>query len=181
MDNFNIEEEVWKDIPDFEGFYQVSDKGRVRSLDREVWSEKRGAFYSRKGKVLKPMESEGYLNVTVWKNCKPIIKGTHRLVAETFIPNPEKLEYVNHKDENKKNNMLENLEWCTPKYNVYYGENSVVRPIVATNVITGKKTTYPSMREAERIGGFKHSNISAVCKGERKTHKNHYWQYLEEV
>ena len=181
MDNFNIEEEVWKDISGFEGYYQVSNKGRVRSLDRKVWSEKRGAFYSHKGKVLKLTESRGYLHITLRKNYKPITMQVHRLVAEAFIPNPKNLEYINHKDENKNNNRLENLEWCTPKYNVYYGENSRIRPVMATNISTGKQTTYPSIMEAARSGGFNQSTISNVCKGGRKKHGNHYWKYLEEV
>ena len=181
MDKFNIEKEVWKDISGFEGYYQVSDKGRVRSLDRKVWSEKRGTSYSRKGDVLKPINTDGYHYVILSKFGEYAHKRVHRLVAEAFIPNPKKLNYVNHKDENKHNNMLENLEWCTPKYNVYYGENSKVRPVIATNMLTGEQTTYPSMREAARLGGFNQSSISLACKGKLKTHGYHYWQYLEEV
>lgn len=181
MDNFNIEKEVWKDIPDFEGFYQVSDKGRVRSLDREVWSEKRGVFYSQKGRVLKLSNVHGYSKITLWKNGKPLTMRVHRLVAEALIPNPKELDCVNHKDENKSNNRIENLEWCTQRYNVNYGENSNIRPVVATHVLTGKKTTYPSIVEASRLGDFDHTCISNVCNGRRKTHKNHYWNYLEEV
>lgn len=181
MDNFNIEEEVWKDISGFEGYYQVSNLGRVRSLYRETWSEKRNTFYSRKGKVLKPINTNGYHYVILRKNGEYTHKRVRRLVAGAFIPNPKKLEYINHKDENKKNNSLENLEWCTPKYNVYYGENSKVRPVIATNMFTREQTTYPSAREAARLGGFNQSSISLACKGKLKTHGYHYWQYLEEV
>ena len=181
MDNFNIEKEVWKDICGFEGFYQVSDLGRVRSLDRKTWSEKRGTFYSQKGKVIRPYNSRGYRYVPLSKNGETTKVSVHRLVAEAFIPNPKKLEYVNHKDENKSNNMLGNLEWCTAKYNTYYGENSRIRPVMAINVTTGEKTIYQSMAEAERIGGFRYTNISAVCRGRVRTHKGHYWKYLEEV
>jgi len=181
MDNFNIEEEVWKDISGFEGYYQVSNLGRVRSLDRKFWSEKRGTFCSNEGRVLKLRESRGYLNITLHKKYKPITRLVHRLVAEAFIPNPKNLEYVNHKDENKSNNRLENLEWCTAKYNSYYGENSRTRPIIGTNILTGEQTTYPSIMEAARSGGFNQSTISSVCKGKRNKHGGHYWQYLEEV
>ena len=181
MDNFNIEEEVWKDISGFEGIYQVSNLGRVRSLDRKVWNNKRKSFYSRKGKVLKPIATGGYHCVILRKSGEYTHKRVHRLVADAFIPNPKELEYVNHKDENKRNNSLENLEWCTPKYNIYYGKNSKVRPVIATNKFTGEKTIYPSMMEAARVGGFNQSSISAACKGKIKTHGKHYWDYLEEV
>ena len=181
MDNFNIEKEVWKDIPDFEGFYQVSNLGRVRSLDREFRSEERNRLYSLEGKVIKPYNSRGYRYVPLSKSGKVTKVSVHRLVAKTFISNPEKLEYVNHKDENKSNNRLENLEWCTPKYNTYYGDNSRIRPVMAINVTTGEKTIYQSMAEAERAGGFIQSNISATCRGRVKTHKGHYWKYLEEA
>lgn len=181
MDNFNIEEEVWKDVSGFEGYYQVSNLGRVRSLDRKVWNEKRGHFRSLKGRVLKPSNSREYSDVMLCKNCKPITMQVHRLVAGAFLSNPENLEYVNHKDENKSNNRLENLEWCTAKYNTYYGENSKIRPVMATNVHTGEQTKYQSMMEAVRLGGFNQSHISEVCAGKLKAHKGHYWQYLEEV
>ena len=181
MDNFNIEEEVWKDVYSFEGYYQVSNLGRVRSLDRKFWSEERGHEYSIKGKVLKPYDVNDYRVIMLSKNGKNTNMRVHRLVAEAFIPNPNNLEYVNHKDENKSNNRLENLEWCTAKYNTYYGENSRIRPVVSTNISTGEQTIYPSLREAGRLGGFNQSAICLVCKGERKTHKGHHWKYLEEV
>lgn len=181
MDNFNIEEEIWKDIPDLEGFYQVSDKGRVRSLDRKVWSESRNLFYSLKGMIIKPHLSNGYWYVILKKCGERTHMSVHRLVAIAFLPNSEKLTHVNHKDENKKNNKLENLEWCTPKYNIYYGKKTQVRPVVATNKFTGEQTKYSSISEASRLGGFDTSNVSATCRGKHKTHKDHYWQYLEEV
>ena len=181
MDNFNIEKEVWKDIFGFEGFYQVSDKGRVRSLDRKVWKKNHNAFNSIKGRMLKPYESTGYWKVMLKSGDRRRRVNVHRLVAEEFLPNPEKLEYVNHKDENKKNNNLENLEWCTQKYNVYYGKNSKIRPIVATNIFTGEQTRYPSMMEAGRICGFDHRRISETCRNKRESYKDHYWHYLEEV
>ena len=181
MDKFNIEKEVWKDISGFEGYYQVSDRGRVRSLDRKVWDKGRSSFRSQKGKVLKHGDVHGYRFVILHKGGKPTHMRVHRLVAEAFIPNPKKLEYVNHKDENKSNNRLGNLEWCTAKYNVYYGENSTIRPVIATNMLTGEQTAYPSIMEAVRLGGFNRNSIHLACKGKLKIHRYHYWQYLEEV
>ena len=181
MDNFNIEKETWKDINGFEGFYQVSDKGRVRSLDRVIWNKASNAFQSLKGKVLKPIDNGDYWCVDLRNGEKNRKASVHRLVAETFLPNLEKLEYVNHKDENKRNNRLENLEWCTPEYNAYYGKNTKTKPVVATNIFTGEQTRYPSMMEAGRICGLDHRRISETCRNKREIYKDHYWHYLEEV
>lgn len=100
--------EIWKDIDDYEGFYQVSNLGRVRSLDNWIWNGT--GFFLKPGKVLIPRKTKtGYLRVQ--------LKGKdfyiHRLVATTFIDNPLNFPQVNHKDENKANNEVSNLEWCT--------------------------------------------------------------------
>lgn len=181
MDNFSIEKEIWKDICGFEGLYQVSDKGRVRSLDRIIWNKASGAYQSLKGKVLKPIDNGDYWYVDL-RNGKSHKKvSVHRLVAQSFLPNLTNLGYVNHKDENKRNNRLDNLEWCTPQYNAYYGKNTKTKLVIATNIITGAQKTYKSTREAEKLDGFSHTGISAACRGIQKTHKGHYWKYLEEV
>ena len=108
-------EEIWKDIIGYEGLYQVSSLGRVRSLDR---------FYYRlhKGKVLSPTKDRyGYLTVTLNCNGKSKTIKIHRLVAQAFIENPDNLPQVNHKDEVKSNNCVDNLEWCSAKYNNNFG------------------------------------------------------------
>ena len=105
--------EIWKDIEGYEGLYQVSNKGRIKSLN-----------YKRTGKegILKgKADKNGYLIVFLYKNRKPKPFLIHRLVAEAFIPNVNDLPEVNHIDENKENNHVENLEWCTRKYNMNYG------------------------------------------------------------
>ena len=122
-----MNKEIWKDIKGFEGLYQVSNMGEVKSLDRKV-IQYNGYNYSEriyKGKMLKSAISRnGYKrvvlqNVNAKKNCC-----VHRLVAEAFIPNPNNLLIINHKDENKLNNQVENLEWCTQSYNINYGNRN---------------------------------------------------------
>lgn len=102
--------ETWKDVKGFEGKYQVSDLGNVKSLKRK--RKARGYIRER---VLKPIEGI-YLSVVLWGE-NPTRKPIHRLVIETFLPNPNGYKYCNHKDGNKHNNALNNLEWCTKSYN----------------------------------------------------------------
>lgn len=119
MEILNYLGEEWKDIKGYEGLYQVSNLGRVRSLSRYV---KHRTIYILKGKLLKQRtRGKGYLAVTLCKNSKLKHYYVHRLVAEAFIPNPNNLPQVNHKDENKSNNCVDNLEWCDDKYNTNYG------------------------------------------------------------
>ena len=108
--------EIWKDIEGYEGLYQISNKGRVKSL---------GNNKNRKEKILscKP-NNKGYLRVNLYKNGKKKHFSVHRLVAIAFIPNPNNLLEVNHKDENKENNHVKNLEWCTSEYNNNYGTHN---------------------------------------------------------
>ena len=107
-----METENWKDIEGYEGLYQVSNLGRVKSLNyHRSWKEQ----------CLKPGKVCGYLYVILSKDGEVYGKYVHILVAEAFIPNPFNLPYVNHKDEVKTNNCVSNLEWCTAKYNTNYG------------------------------------------------------------
>lgn len=108
--------EVWKDIPGWEGFYQVSNLGDVRSLDRDIEYLNNGTLTTLhcKGKVLKQRaDEEGYMRICLARNGRTKLYGVHRLVAQAFIPNPETKPTVNHIDGNKSNNCLSNLEWAT--------------------------------------------------------------------
>ena len=107
--------EIWKDIEGYEGLYQVSNLGRVKSFPRI-------GTHARKIKIIKIMEDRiGYKFIHLSKNNKQKRKSIHRLVAETFIPNPNNYPCINHIDECKENNKVNNLEWCTYSYNNNYG------------------------------------------------------------
>lgn len=109
-------EEIWKDIKEYEGIYQVSNLGRVKSLK-----------HSKEGKLLKGrVTGKGYLSVALFRNSVRKSNSIHRLVAEAFIPNPENKPEVNHIDENKLNNDVSNLEWVTSKENSNHGTRNLL-------------------------------------------------------
>lgn len=113
--------EEWKSITGYEGLYEVSSYGRVRSVDRYVKSKSK-SYRLHKGKVLIcSITKYGYVRCNIKVNGVTRSYFVHRLVAEVFIPNPYNLPQVNHKDEDKTNNMVDNLEWCDSKYNMSYG------------------------------------------------------------
>lgn len=113
--------EEWKDIKGYEGLYQVSNLGRVKSLERETIIGKNRIVH-QKEKIMKYTTRSGYYNLVLRKNGKRTSKQVHRLVAEAFIPNPTNLSIVNHIDYNRKNNVVSNLEWCTQKENVEWSK-----------------------------------------------------------
>lgn len=165
--------EIWKDIQNFEGLYQISTLGKIKSLN-----------YRRTGreKILKPTKNNGYLDIILYKDSKYEHHLIHRLVAEAFIPNPDNLPQVNHKDENKLNNVTNNLEWCNAKYNSNYGTKSLrfskSRGKSVKCVETG--TIYHSAREAERQTGIDNTQIVGVCKNKYgyKTAGGYTWEYV---
>lgn len=162
--------EIWKEIEGYEGLYQVSNLGNVKSLNK------------RKGRILKTIKDHfGYLRVRLSKQGELKNHKIHRLVAETFLDNPNNYKQVNHKDENKTNNKVDNLEWCTPKYNCNYG----TRNQRITNAQKGKQVLcietgviYPSANEVERQLGYNLGNISKCCNGKYKTAYKFHWKYV---
>ena len=115
---------VRKPVKEYEGYYEVDNFGRVFSLDRNVTVNDNGRIYEKpiKGKQMKQgVHTQGYKVVSLTKDGKTRTNFVHRIVAEAFIPNPDELPMVNHKDEDKTNNFVDNLEWCTNEYNINYG------------------------------------------------------------
>ncbi len=185
--------EIWKDIEGFEGLYQVSNKGRVKSLERElIYINGRRHLY--KETILKSIrQNTGYYTVTLHKDRVANIKFVHRLVAQAFLPNPQSLPQVNHKDEDPSNNKLENLEWCSASYNMNYGtikqrlrERELNHPKLSKAVcqytLDGELVaTYPSAMEAMRQGGFHRGHIDECCNRSKyyKTHKGFIWRFKD--
>ena len=115
-------QEIWKDVEGYEGLYQVSNFGRVKSLDRYVLRNGNSLFV--KGIVLSQLNNRGYLTVRLCNSGKYKNYLVHRLVANAFIHNDNNYSEINHIDENKHNNHVDNLEWCDRKYNVNYGSRA---------------------------------------------------------
>ena len=136
-------EEQWKDIKGYEGLYEVNNFGNVRSLDRVI-KTKHNSTTLRKGRILTPFyeEQKGYYQVALSKDGKVKKYRIHRLVAVAFLENPFDYTDVNHKDEDKTNNNVDNLEWCTRKYNNNYGTKPErIRKAMMGNT-NGRKTWY---------------------------------------
>lgn len=164
--------EVYKDIEGYEGLYQISDQGNLKSLN-----------YHRSGKdkTLKPAKNQkGYLYVCLCKEGKHKIHKIHRLVAQTFIPNPNNYLEVNHKDENPANDCVNNLEWCDRKYNCNYGTRNQRSALSRSKQVMCVETgvVYPSLSEAARQLGFAKSNIVNVCNGRLKQAYGFNWKYV---
>ena len=114
--------EVWKDVIGYEGIYEVSNLGIIRSVERYDYSG-----HKRKAKTIAfVIDRDGYAKVHLCLCGKARYHFVHRIVATAFIDNPENLPQINHKDENKKNNKAENLEWCTAKHNINYGKRNAL-------------------------------------------------------
>lgn len=177
--------EIWKAVPGYEGLYEVSNCGRVRSLDRWVIGGFAGKRFM-KGRILKVgVASNGYCMVVLTKGHA---KTVHRLVAKAFIPNPDNLPMINHKDEDKTNNCVDNLEWCSSKYNNNYGTlkerhergNNYNRIAVDKFDLYGNYIcTYGSISQAASSVGVKYQTICACLKNPKHKHTagGYKWRY----
>lgn len=183
--------EVWRYIKGYEGLYQVSSIGNVRSLERETRQGK--GYYKREGKVLKPsIGKDGYLRVHLSKDGKKSTVDVHRLVAIAFIPNEEGLPCVNHKDENKTNNVIENLEWCSYSYNNRYGNGNTQRTnskketwkyklmgaIEAYDKDGNFIALYRNLETASKILDIPKYRIKDCLEGKNKSVKGIVWKYF---
>lgn len=167
-----MKEEIWRPIEGFGGAYEVSNIGRVRNIN---------------GKIRIPQEARGgYLRVSLSFKGKTYQRCVHRLVADAFMSNPNNLPQINHKDENKKNNVVENLEWCTAKYNSNYGTGISRRaakrinhpklsyPVGQYDKEGNLIATYPSISEAVRVTGISKVSIRlcAECRCRKKKRRD---------
>lgn len=180
-------EEIWKDIKDFEGLYQGSNCGRAKSLDRYV-KGKGHSLQFKKGRILKPMKDpNGYLKVNLCKDGKVKAFTVHRLVAEAFLPNPHNYPCVNHKDENKQNNNVSNLEWCSAQYNNTYGtriervaekttNGKLSKPVLQYTLDGVFVREWESIAECGR-NGYNQGHVASCCRGKLKKHKDSIWRY----
>ena len=176
-------EEIWRDIEGYEGLYQVSNLGNIYS------------FYSNK-KLSFGIDTSGYRIVTLWKNRKGKTKTIHRLVAETFIFNPNNYPIINHKDENKQNNSVDNLEWCTCQYNINYSSrdgiaisermknNNNAKKRKVKCITTGE--IFNSLADAGRKYNIYGTDISKNCRGKQNYTGKHpvtkeplKWEYID--
>lgn len=164
------ETEIWKLVPSTPGI-EASSRGRINALDYLACDEN-GERYVNGGVCNQYDNGRGYLTVKIFYNGKWRTKSAHRLVCEAFIPNPNKLPEVNHKDNNPSNNMPSNLEWCSHQYNIEYREKygtssaeAVGQPLWVFDLRTGHKSYFNTQVEAEIKTGVANSNISSVLKG----------------
>ena len=157
--------EIWKPIKGYEENYCVSNYGRIKST------------YHASEKFLVPRNAgKGYVQVALFKDQKAKNFFVHRIVAEHFVENPSGLEFVNHKDENKSNNVYSNLEWCSASYNNAYGTRmQKVRKKVQQSLNGVVIATYNSMTEAGNAVGKKAGAISRCCNGFYKTCGGYEW------
>lgn len=172
--------EIWKDIPDYEGLYQVSNLGRIKRILFLNYNSRK-----RKEKILKKViDKDGYYKVSLSKNNKVKNYFVHRLVAKAFILNPNNCPIINHKDENKKNNCVNNLEWCTIKYNTNYNGATFKRglkkrkPIlqIKNNIVIKK---WDSATTASKELNISRSSICLCLIKRRHTAGGYNWKYDE--
>ena len=168
--------ETWKPIKNYEGLYEISSLGNVKSLE--------GKSNHKKSILLKPyIGKDNYYQVKLQKNKKIENKRINRLVAEAFIPNPKNKPQVNHIDCNKMNNNVDNLEWVTESENAIHSYKFNKKRLTGVNQYTLKDKflkKYESLSEAARETKIKYQSIQKVCKGEYKQAGGYIWRYVDE-
>ena len=183
-----MQEEIWKDVVGYECSYQVSNLGRIRSWK---WKKTKKGSLCPQPKIIKPfLRDDGYEEVKLKLHNKRINVKVHQLVARAFIPNPNNYPCVNHKDENRSNNVVSNLEWCNHSYNVLYGNGRQKRKNTILQRYGGhyiRKKVYQYSKDGTFIAQYESildaaaavntcpSNISESCDGKRKA-KGFIWK-----
>lgn len=167
---------MWKTIiiDNQETNYEISDIGEIRNKNTN--------------KILKQQIQNGYCHCTLAINKKPKRCRVHRLVAQTFIDNPEQKEYVNHKDGNRQNNNVENLEWVTPSENAQHAiaaglktKQGRKRPVIQYSMDGVQMMVFNSLADAERQTGVRQSKITLVCQRQRRSAGDYQWRYADDV
>lgn len=166
-------EEIWKNVKGYEGLYQISNLGNVRSLKRNI--------------ILKQSQYSKYNQVNLYKNGKRECVNVHRIVAIAFLNNPSNYECINHIDENKRNNAVNNLEWCSKKYNVNYGAGNKKSSNIRSKYKFIQKTldgkiikiwnNVWELRENMNLTNSKIWLIRRNCRGQSKTAYGYVWEY----
>ena len=178
--------EYWANVPGFEEYYQASTYGRIRGVDRVC--EKKYDYgtvdYKIKGKILREGvrgTKSTYKSVFLYKDGSYKNYMVHRIVAETFIPNFHNCPCINHKDENRFNNRVENLEWCTWKYNVNYSAYKFSKPIIQYDKDGNFIKEWIGSSDIERIKGYNRYSISRCCNGKPsyKTAYGYIWKFKD--
>jgi hypothetical protein len=188
-------EEIWKDIEGYEGIYQVSNMGRIKRLARDIIQKNPNPSCSSvcvqhiDEKILKTRPNHGGYHLILLRGADDGIRrgfSVHRLVAKAFIPNPDNMPQVNHKNEMRGDNREENLEWCTLDYNLHYGncqrriyEGQHFKPIEQFTKDGTFVAHYDSVSECSLFTGIATGRIAAVCKGQRKSAKGFVFRYAE--
>jgi hypothetical protein len=165
-----LSNEIWNPILGYENLYEISNFGNINGLK----------FKTRK--KIASLDKDGYKVITLWKNNKTTYYRVHRLVAQAFIPNPNNYFHINHKDEIKSNNNIDNLEWCTVKYNNVYGNRlyKIKKPIIQYSLDNVFIKKWDSVSEAGTKYGC-NTNIINTCRGSRNKAYGFIWRYENEI
>lgn len=186
-----LKNEIWKDVKNWEKYYSISNYGRIKNKGYQIITNNnhKQTFKPKIYKATK--DASGYYGIrstgkNPFNNFKKETLRIHRLVVENFLENKNNYNYVNHKDGNKANNCVENLEWCTNEYNIKEAWkmglcNKRKKKINQYDLKGNFIRSYESAREAERIGGFRNQNIANCLKGRQNTHYNYIWKYSNDI
>lgn len=182
-------EEIWKDIPSYEGYYQVSNLGNFRSLPRIIKYKQNGTRNYPAKSLLTETTKDNYQRIVLMKDGIKTRFQAHRLVALAFIPNPDNKPFINHIDGNKSNNIVTNLEWCTASENMTHADNTGLRDMFNHHNPSNSKRVrcietgqeFLSCLRAVRSLGKGNNSVSTLTRGiyRRGTAFGHYWEFIE--